>query len=201
MRGETFLIVLTGVGIAAIAGLPPLAAVLEARLPLHVLVQFPMIIAGGALIGAHLARERSAPWTAAPALLAAMLTLGFWMLPRWVDASLFDTKIALMKVVTLALLAGVPLGWGWVQAGLILRGFLIAHAAIMFAVTGWLLLVVPQRLCNAYLISDQRMLGSGLVILAAGLVGASVIFAIGGRHHRRGADRPAHETRPVAPEG
>lgn len=36
----------------------------------------------------------------------------------------------------------------------------------MLAVMGWLLLAVPSRLCNAYLLTDQRLAGQGLLIAA-----------------------------------
>lgn len=175
---------LLGLALIVLVGLPPVSPLLQARLPLHVLVQYPAIIAGGACIGIWLAGQSRACWSAAPSLLMAAPTLAFWMLPRWVDAGLADSATDAMKVLTLALLAGVPLGWGWMQAGLILRGLLIAHAAVMFAVMGWLLLVVPDRLCNAYLITDQRMLGRLLLIVALGLVLGSVIWAIGGGAQR-----------------
>ncbi|GKY87759.1 hypothetical protein [Sinisalibacter aestuarii] len=163
-------VIITGTGLIALAALPPASPLLEARLPTHILSQYPVVIAGGAVIGARLARDRPAPWTAAPALLAVILTLAFWLLPRWIDASLTDPATRVAKIASLACLAGLPLGWGWVQAGMVLRGFLIANAAAMLAVMGWLLLAVPSRLCSAYLLTDQRLAGQGLLIAAALLV-------------------------------
>ncbi|MCC7050031.1 MAG: hypothetical protein IT562_25230 [Alphaproteobacteria bacterium] len=177
-----------GAGLILLAALPPLAPLLESRLPVHVLGQYTTIVAGGAWIGAALARNREVRWSAAPALLAAVLTLGFWLLPRWIDASVASAAVDIAKVACLALLAGVPLGWGWAMAGPVLRGFFVANAGAMLAVMGWLLLVVPDRLCNAYLITDQRMLGNGLLIAAAILVLGLLLRAFGG-------GRPAEERR------
>jgi hypothetical protein len=47
----------------------------------------------------------------------------------------------------------------------------------MLLIMGWLQQAVPQRLCNAYLISDQRALGLGFVVLAAGLPASVLLFA------------------------
>lgn len=169
---------IAGAGLIALAVLPPVGPLLEARLPTHILGQYALVIAGGALIGARLAQGRAAPWTAAPALLAAVLTLVFWLLPRWIDASLADPAARAAKLASLACLAGLPLGWGWMRAGSVLRGFLLANAAAMLAVMGWLMLAVPSRLCNAYLLSDQRLLGNGLLIAAGGLVAALLVPAL-----------------------
>lgn len=169
-----------GAALILLVALPPLSPLLEASMPSNILGRYAVIVAGGAWIGAGLARNRRVSWSAAPALLAAVLTLGFWMLPRWVDGSIADRAVDTVKVACLAVLAGIPLGWGWRQAGLVLRGFFLANSAAMLLVMGWLLLVVPARLCNAYLINDQRMLGTGLLILAAVLIFILLVRTIGG---------------------
>ena len=169
--------ILAGAALVALAALPPFGPMLEARLPTHILGQYPLIAAGGALVGRRIAQSRPAPWTAAPALLAAVLALAFWLLPRWVDASLADPATRTAKVASLAVLAGLPLGWGWTWAGPVLRGFLLANAAAMLAVMGWLMLAVPARLCNAYLLSDQRLTGAGLLVIAIAVIATGLLHA------------------------
>jgi len=171
---------IAGAGLIALAALPPFGPLLEAQLPAHILGQYPLVVTGGALIGARLARDRPAPWSAAPALLAAVLTLAFWLLPRWIDSSLADPATRVAKIASLACLAGLPLGWGWAQAELVLRGFLVANTAAMLTVMGWLLLAVPSRLCNAYLLTDQRLAGLGMVVLATAVLGAGLLRAFVG---------------------
>lgn len=174
-------VLIAGAALVALTVAPPLGPLLQGRLPTHILGQYPLVVTGGALVGARLARGRPAPWTAAPALLAATLTLGFWLLPRWIDASLAEPATRAAKVASLPILAGLPLGWGWAQAGPVLRGFLLANVATMLVVMGWLMLVAPSRFCNAYLLSDQRLLGNGLLIAAGGLVAALLVPAMSGR--------------------
>ncbi|MCC7425315.1 MAG: hypothetical protein IT557_00265 [Alphaproteobacteria bacterium] len=179
-------VIVAGLALAALAALPPVGPLLEARLPSHILGQYPLIVAGGALIGARLARDRVAAWSAAPALLAAALALSFWLLPCWIDASLADPAVRAARVASLSLLTGLPLGWGWTQAGPLLRGFFVVKATAMLAVMGWLLLAVPARLCNAHLLSDQRLLGIGMVGLAMAVIGLALLRACVGAFRATG---------------
>lgn len=110
MRGDR--VMLAAVALVALVTLPPFAGLMEARLPTHILGQYLCVVAGGALFGGLIARDHAMPWTAAPALLDTVLTLAFWLLPRWIDASLFDPATRAAKIAALFLLAGMPLGWG-----------------------------------------------------------------------------------------
>lgn len=186
---------LAGVALLALAALPPLAPLLQSRLHVVVLGQYPLLILGGTLIGLRLAQGRLADWTAAPALLGAAFTLAFWLLPRWIDAALADPALGLTRSFSLWLLAGVPLGWGWSLAGPVLRGFVLANAASMLAVMGWLQLAVPVRLCNAYLLSDQRLLGAGFLFAAATLILTLFANTFSGRETTQPAS-PASAGRP-----
>ncbi|MCC6304344.1 MAG: DUF1404 family protein [Rhodobacteraceae bacterium] len=171
-----------GAGLVLLALLPPVAGRLEARLPLQVLGQYPLLVAGGALAGAALARRhgRGAGWSAAAALLAGAAVLGFWMIPRWIDAAVALPSVRTLRALSLVLAAGLPLGWGWALAGPVLRGFALANAVPMLAVTGWILLVVPARLCNSFLVEDQRLLGRLQLALALAILVAAVLRALAG---------------------
>ncbi|MCL4186772.1 MAG: hypothetical protein KJZ85_04135 [Rhodobacteraceae bacterium] len=185
-----------GAGIVALGLLPPVADLLQARLPTHVLVLLPLLAGGGAVAGAALARGRPAGWTAAPSLLAGAATLGFWLIPRWIDAALAAPAVAAVRTASLVFLAGLPLGWGWAQAGPVLRLFVLANAAAMLAVMGWIELVVPARLCNSYLLADQRNLGLGLLVLAGVVVAGAALRALAGGDQ---ADATERATRRASP--
>lgn len=167
-----------GGALIVLALIPPLSSWLTARMLTHILGQYLLLMAGGFLIGAVLGEHVRVPWSAASALLVGFVALGFWLLPRWIDAALTDPVAAAAKPLTLVLLAGLPLGWGWAQAGPILRGFAVANGASMLLVMGWIQQAVPQRLCNAYLIADQRALGMGFVVLAAALLVGALLHAL-----------------------
>lgn len=141
----------------------------------HLLVQYPLLVGGGVLIGMTLAaeaqrRRRPLGWTAAPALLGGILALAFWLIPRWIDAAVGNAGADALKAASLVLLSGLPLGWGWRLAEPILRGLVWAHAAAMAAVMGGLQLSVPLRLCNAYLITDQAQTGRAFITLAVAII-------------------------------
>lgn len=163
--------------------LPPLSQFWQARLITHLLVQYPLLIIAGATAGAALARSRETHWTAAPALLCAAFALGFWMLPRWIDAAVESGALDLLKAGCLFALVGLPLGWGWALAGPILRGFVWANVISMLGVMGWLQLAIPARLCNSYLLADQRQLGLALLMLAGMMLAAAFGWAMQG--HKR----------------
>ncbi len=167
-----------GIGLIALGLAPPVAGRLEASLVAHLLGQYSLLVGGGALIGQTLACRAGSSWSAAPALLAGVLALLFWVIPRWIDAALADPAIDAAKAATLVLLAGLPLGWGWTKAGPVLRGFVWANAAAMLAIMGWLQLAVPQRLCNSYLMTEQTRLGQSLLGLAALVLAVGAAWAM-----------------------
>lgn len=183
---------LAAAALVLVALVPPLAGIWQAHLTGHLLVQYPLLIAAGASAGTALAGRYRARWTAAPALLGAALTLAFWLLPRWIDAALAAPLTDMVKAGCLVLLVGLPLGWGWRQAGPVLRGFAWANAISMLAVMGWLQLAVPARLCNRYLLGDQRRLGLALLVIAALLLAAGLgRVLIGGSRPQRRMQPPA----------
>lgn len=166
----------------AAAALPPLAPPLQASLPLHVLVQFPLLVAAGFGAGRAVARRRG-PRDAAEAIAALVLAIGclaFWMLPRWLDAAVLDGRIDALKAVCLALLCGLPAGWCWGALPAVARGVLWANAVSMAVVMGWLYLNAPERLCTTYLLDEQAVLGEGMLMLGAGLALWGVVTALRG---------------------
>lgn len=160
--------------IAAAGGLVTLAvglrAPLEAHAPSYVLVQMPMLALAGALIAPLLPFGRGR-WNAGgwASLVIALSCLAVWMLPRSVDAALADPRWEAAKFVTLPLVLGLPLAVGWARAHPLLRAVLKAQAVSMAAVMAFLYTHAPARLCNSYLVGDQRMLGLGFLFVAGGL--------------------------------
>lgn len=140
---------------------------LVARDPVvHVLVQMPALVLSGWALGRYLSLP--APLTGA-ALILTLVTAAIWMLPRSVDAALLGTTGLIAKFVTLPLLCGLPLALCWTRIGPVLRGFLKAQAVSMLLLLGFLYTHAPSRLCNSYLLDDQRRLGMGFVAVACAL--------------------------------
>lgn len=171
---------LVAVLLLAVAVTPPMARWLEAMLVRHVLVQIPLLVGAGALLASLLVprpRGREAAATI-PALLLALFTLSFWMLPRWIDAAVGDPLVDALKMSTLTLLAGLPLGWAWPRLPFLAKAFIWANAVSMLGVMGWLYMSAPNRLCNSYLLNEQDALGAWLMGLAVALAlaGAGMAF-------------------------
>lgn len=191
-----------GARIAAIAlfatlAAPPVRTLLEADMRLHMLVQFPLLAAAGALAAGGLPSS----WHAAIArwnrhgiagLLCAALTSTFWMLPKALDDALVEPWLDAAKFVSLGLGVGFALAVSWRPAGLIGRGVFLGNLLPMLAVAGWLYLAAPLRLCNAYLTGQQQ--ATGIALVAAAL--AATLAWLGG-FFLGANDRPAAPRAPV----
>lgn len=154
------------------ASAPPFAGFWKSSLPLHMLVQFPLLVMAGALAGAEVGRWHSVEPGARhleglSAVLFGAFVLSFWMLPRWLDAAVLDWRIDVAKVISLALVVGLSWGWGWQQIGTLTRGFLAIHGISMLFALGILYRSTPVRLCNTYLLDQQSILGGGMLAIAA----------------------------------
>ncbi len=174
--------------VAALALLIPAALLtipLKATLVTHVLLQFPMLIVGGVLLGISIGRRPRAPRETAmqgiAALLLAGFCLAFWMLPRWLDAAVLDLRVDALKIASLVLLVGMPLGWGWRRVGALARAFTWANAVSMLAVLGVFYVSFQERLCNNYLVNEQAILGSTMLAAALVLFGLGALRALAGK--------------------
>jgi hypothetical protein len=165
-----------GWGMAALLVLPVLRAWLEADMARHMLVQFPLLFAAGWMIAGAVTSNERRRWAAwnhggIAGLLLVSCVLTFWMVPRALDEVLTSPGLEVAKFASL-LLAGAALALSWPQAGLLVRGFFLGNLLPMMTVAGWLYAAAPLRLCNAYLTSQQEVVGRALIVaslLAAGM--------------------------------
>lgn len=149
---------------------------LEARMTTQMLLQIPLLVYAGVLLGRALPARwhaRLAPWNRAGvsgAILAASVG-AVWMLPRLLDAAVTAPLVDAAKHLSLPLLAGIPLALSWPRAGFIVRGVLLLELVASCFRLGWLYLISPVRLCNNYALADQQQLGALLLALGALLSG------------------------------
>lgn len=154
---------------------PALRHTIEARMLLHMLVEFPLLFAAGwamqRLCLRRPAMQRLARsmvlldwhgWSGAA--LATVVTVA-WMLPTLLDLALLEPTVAAAKYAS---------WWiaGWMLAGSLRRMdpelllFLVGNIAWMMASAGMLYIDAPARLCVNYLQDDQRQTGIALVLVA-----------------------------------
>ena len=140
----------------------------------HVLVQIPMAVAAGFVLGRRVQPRIQSALRAVnvggiPGILLVSFTIAFWMIPRWLDGSLTSDTIAAAKYLSLVLRAGMPLAWSWSRLHPVARGVVKIEFLAMLFRLGWLYLISPDRFCNNYLLSDQVWLGRGMIVVAIAL--------------------------------
>ena len=160
-----------GLALCALLAWPALRHALEASMWRHMVLQFPLLMAAGALLAAALpsrARTLVARWNAhgIAGLVLVAVVLAVLMVPRVLDLALRDGATEAAKCAALVL-AGAALRLSWRAAGLVVQGFFLGNMLPMTAVVGQLYIDAPLRLCNAYLLDDQARLGQWLIALAA----------------------------------
>lgn len=156
------------IAIGVATALTPFGSWLESTLVGHVLVEIPLLVAVGVVIGARAAPRLDSilgPINGGgiPGILLGTMTLVFWMIPRWLDASLTDVSVGAAKYSSLIVLVGMPLAWSWARLHPIARAVVKVELLAMLFRVGWLYLISPDRLCNNYLIDDQIQLGRGFL--------------------------------------
>lgn len=166
--------ILLAVAAWAAVALTPFGTWLESRLASHVLVEIPLLVTVGFVLGRRIEpqlRNALEPLNGGgiPGILLVTFSLAFWMIPRWLDASLQAPEVAAAKYLSLVVLAGMPLAWSWDRLHPIARGLVKIEFLAMCFRLGWLYLISPDRLCNSYLIDDQVVLGRGLLVVGIAL--------------------------------
>jgi cation transport ATPase len=155
---------------------------LEARMPVHMLVQLPGLLMAGALlvlpptsqvVTRVMTRVMPAPWAA---LLFATGVVTTWMIPRALDAAVQSPIVDAIKMLSLVG-TGAAGAWAWNRCSTLVRTFALGNSAWMMVTVGMLYLDAPQRLCTTYARSDQQQTGVGLVVLTV-VGGALAIWVL-----------------------
>ena len=143
----------------------------ESRMALHMLVEFPLLLASG-WAAARLA-ARHVPTDAFDALgllgvAVVSCVSAFWMIPAALDLALLNEPMRWAKLASW-IAAGALLARAWPKLGDEIAVFFLGNLAWMFATAGLLYREAEIRLCVSYLAEDQRWTGNGLVALAVAL--------------------------------
>lgn len=148
----------------------PLRYWLEQSMSSHLLIEYPLLI----LMGWQLARffplnffNNSWNRGGVAGILFALFTLMFWMIPRWMEASIETPILGMAKSFCLAICVGAVSKISWDRLHSVVKALLIIELLTTFIRIGWIYSESPVRVCNSYKIEDQQLLGSMLIFIAA----------------------------------
>jgi hypothetical protein len=143
----------------------------ESRMALHMLVEFPLLLASGWAVARLAARHAPTDAFDALGLLGVAVVScvsAFWMIPAALDLALLHEPMRWAKLASW-IAAGALLARGWPKLGDEIAVFFLGNLAWMFATAGLLYREAESRLCASYLAEDQLWTGNGLVVLALAL--------------------------------
>jgi hypothetical protein len=167
---------LVGLCLLVLMLLPPVRRATESGMTTHMLVQYPALMLAGALLVGAVPSRWQRHWQrfnqlGIAGLLGVALTMALLMVPRVLDLALVDPFIESAKLFALVA-SGAALALSWQRAGIVIQAFFLGNVLPMLAVVGTLYQDSPARLCNAYRLDDQQMLGTALLWVSAGILTA-----------------------------
>ena len=178
-RGMARLGLPAALGLLAVLVFLPGRNFLESSMVRHMLVQYPLLMLCGALLAGGLSAALAdralvqevpaSSWNAhgMTGLFGTALGLAVLMIPRVLDLALVNPWVEFLKM-TILVASGAAVYLSWRPAGWLVQGFFLGQVLPMMAVAGTLYESSPTRVCNAYLLDDQVLLGQLLVWIAAG---------------------------------
>lgn len=188
---------------------PTLRHLIESRMVLHMLVEFPVLFAAGwssrRMLANSSACERirlagaALDWGGLTGSVVVSCVALFWMIPAALDASLLAPEMAAVKYASW-LAAGFMMAGSWRRMAPELVLFFAGNLAWMSATAGLLYTDTSQRLCANYLVDEQHTTGVGLIVLALllGAVALRQMMRLGGTPAAQAVKRPAEAKPPVA---
>ncbi|KXH87059.1 hypothetical protein [Sporosarcina sp. HYO08] len=155
-------------------GIPFTIVFLESMMVIHMLVQIPLLILAGWLMGAGVLQKFPrffANWNGngVSGILLVSIILMYWMLPRAMDEALLGGWIELFKFISLPV-AGLFIRDSWTKLKTNGKSFVFLNFLSMFGLMGWLYMDAPIQLCNNYLELEQKALGWGFLAITLAMI-------------------------------
>jgi len=144
--------------------LPPVVALAESVMVIHMHMQMPLFIIAGMLMTPFFQKKFPhffEKWNSngVPGILLFMIIIIYWLIPRTMDEALTIPAVEIFKFISLPFLAGVPLRDSWKKLSLLGKNIIFVTISIAFGIMAWLYIFSPTQLCNNYLVVEQKTLG------------------------------------------
>lgn len=158
-----------GLALYIIMAFPFISNYLESIMIVHMLIQLPLLILSGWLLGSFIITKGISffsKWNenGLPGIIICVFVTTYWMFPRAMDESLTLWMVELLKFISLPLV-GLLLRDSWTKIKVIGKSFVFLNYLSMFALMGWLYIDSPIQLCNNYLETEQKLLGGGFLFI------------------------------------
>jgi hypothetical protein len=152
---------------------PPGRSLIEQSMTWHMVVQMPMLFAGGwfLMIGAlDLTKRSPNGWNqfGLTSFIAAQFILTYWMLPISIDRAVVMPQVDVLKLLSL-IVSGALIQTSVSRSPVVVQLFFVGYIVSMLISTGIFLATTERRLCNAYSMESQLSAGYGVVALGVAL--------------------------------
>ena len=155
--------------------LPPVAALLESIMMVHMHMQMPLLIIAGFLMAPFFQIRFPRffeKWNnnGIPGITLLVIIWTYWLIPRAMDEALSLPSVELFKFISLPFLAGVPLRDSWKKLTPFGKNIIYVYFILTFLLTAWLYIGSNGQICNNYLVTDQKILGWSSLVMAVCLI-------------------------------
>ena len=159
--------------LASALSLPPGRSLIEQSMAWHMVVQMPMLFAGGWFLmgsGWDLTKTSSASWNqfGLTGFIAAQFIITYWMLPISIDRAVVMPQVDAFKLLSL-IASGAMIQKSISRSPAVVQLFFVGYIVSMLITTGVFLATTERRLCNAYAMESQLSAGYGVVVLGVSL--------------------------------
>jgi hypothetical protein len=152
---------------------PPGRSLIEQSMTWHMVVQMPMLFAGGWFlrVGARdLSKRSPRSWNqfGLTGFIAAQFIITYWMLPISIDRAVVMPQVDALKLLSL-IVSGALIQTSISRSPVVVQLFFVGYIVSMLISTGVYLATTERRLCNAYSMESQLSAGYGVVALGVAL--------------------------------
>lgn len=155
--------------------LPPVIALAESVMVIHMHMQMPLLIISGMLMAPFFQKRFPtffSKWNenGVPGILLFLIIIGYWLLPRAMDEALTIPAVEIFKFISLPFLVGVPLRDSWSKLSTRWKNIVFTTVSFLFGIMAYLYIFSDSQICNNYLVVEQKTLGWAFLFTAIAIM-------------------------------